>query len=1267
MTGADPNQIGLAFFTHPSSAGSLPVVEGMRIDHLGNVGIGTTTPNHALDIYSNENIPLRIHRPDNANLNSSGAWGIGFSTRGDATTSTTDTRAGIFSYYNGNMFLATGTSSIAADPDAYARLTILNTGNVGIGTVSPAYDLDVTGDTRITNDLILGNNQYSTFSANLHDDKWEQSPIAGTPILGNSQFKDGVGTYYTYDNAASGAVTNVRVADADAPNATGYVLRYTYTTGIGNPSPAYGGFYRGAFLGQYEKGDYLMHRILAKIPVGRNISWASNGFGTESAFKWLTTIAGTGDWKEYRAIQKVGETGAFSSTVFYYFSGGTDATFSVDIARHEVVAVNRSLPIFENYDKIYYGDVDTEIITEANIGTYTGLGALSNNRVPVYNSGTANLENSPIYSDGTNIAINTTGYHRTLNVSNAANNVVYSHFTHTGTGTGSTDGVLFGVNSGNNALIWNYENAGIEFATNAVTRMTIDNIGNVGIGTASPDAPLQVILQPNVTNNIFKSNVGDVLLGIQTFATTNRMQLMLGNYNGTGTPQLTTAADSNTGIQLTGGDILRIVNGGVETVTVNATGNVGIGTTTPSYNLHQYTTVGSIFHKIETTLGSDVGTIYSNDAQTWTVGIDASNTDAFTIASTEGVASNQKLTILPTGNVGIGTTTPFDKLHVAGGARVDGSINSGYGSAAEYIVQVGTGRTGNGYAYLDLIGDETYTDYGLRLIRNNTGANATSILAHRGTGALQLQTSDSAPITFFTNSAERMRISDTGDVSIGTSQARSKLSVVIDSDTVYNSNVAPFNGIDVLNAGDGNIASTFASLRLQTSNNSSSKNSVAAINVIQTTLLEHSTDLAFQLRDTEFVYNEVLRLSSSGRAGINTATPGFELDVVGRGRFTDSSNQLRLKATGVGTAATAYMYFYDGADLALGYVGYGSGVTHDLFLRNTQSAKLHLGTSSLDRMTIDASGNVGIGTTTPSYELHVAGSAKADAFVATDTNVKKITFPEGGSIWTVTAQTDKAIQIKLPVNDTTTRLSLKVVIYDPVVGLSELRINGFISGTTEIWSETSVYNISGNKDSDYTITFTEDGTDPYIYIGDLTSDWGIGTSVVITEVLVMGNIMGNTAAYEAGWEIIWEGTTINVPIAATLNNNLVAASGTYTPTITETSDSGGAISSASSTSSCKYTVTGNTVNFAVYFQVQSTSTSTNAEYRVSLPIASNFNGTYDVIATSNVVDDGGSGVLDVDLITADTTNDAIKVGFQTSGRSGTSALKFMITGQYTIK
>ena len=43
QTGADEDNVGLAFFTHPSGTASVPIVEAMRIDSSGNLLVGTTT------------------------------------------------------------------------------------------------------------------------------------------------------------------------------------------------------------------------------------------------------------------------------------------------------------------------------------------------------------------------------------------------------------------------------------------------------------------------------------------------------------------------------------------------------------------------------------------------------------------------------------------------------------------------------------------------------------------------------------------------------------------------------------------------------------------------------------------------------------------------------------------------------------------------------------------------------------------------------------------------------------------------------------------------------------------------------------------------------------------------------------------------------------------------------------------------------------------------------------------------------------------------
>ena len=67
-------------------------------------------------------------------------------------------------------------------------------------------------------------------------------------------------------------------------------------------------------------------------------------------------------------------------------------------------------------------------------------------------------------------------------------------------------------------------------------------------------------------------------------------------------------------------------------------------------------------------------------------------------------------------------------------------------SGAGQWIEVGASPTGNQYAYIDLIGDTTYSDYGLRIVRNNTGANASSDIEHRGTGDLNIRHTEAGSI-----------------------------------------------------------------------------------------------------------------------------------------------------------------------------------------------------------------------------------------------------------------------------------------------------------------------------------------------------------------------------------------------------------------------------------------------------------------------------------------------------------------------------------------
>lgn len=71
---------------------------------------------------------------------------------------------------------------------------------------------------------------------------------------------------------------------------------------------------------------------------------------------------------------------------------------------------------------------------------------------------------------------------------------------------------------------------------------------------------------------------------------------------------------------------------------------------------------------------------------------------------------------------------------------VNGDLFAGGGDTkiSSSNIELNRYGTGNRYAYIDFHGDDTYSDYGLRIIRNNTGSNTSSEITHRGTGELRI-------------------------------------------------------------------------------------------------------------------------------------------------------------------------------------------------------------------------------------------------------------------------------------------------------------------------------------------------------------------------------------------------------------------------------------------------------------------------------------------------------------------------------------------------
>jgi hypothetical protein len=185
-------------------------------------------------------------------------------------------------------------------------------------------------------------------------------------------------------------------------------------------------------------------------------------------------------------------------------------------------------------------------------------------------------------------------------------------------------------------------------------RMRINSAGNVGIGTTAPSQKVHV--------------VGDVLATPSTWGTSGTGAVYVGDtnnyYSATfGAPaKLGSFNDLTFGVGVTQTERMRI----------DASGNVGIGTSSPSNKLTVDTGpfAGSI--EVKNTNGtSTFGTGGGNFTEI--ANISNGTIDFYTSAA-------QRMRIDSAGNVGIGTTSPSEKLSVTGNVTISGSLSKGSGS-----------------------------------------------------------------------------------------------------------------------------------------------------------------------------------------------------------------------------------------------------------------------------------------------------------------------------------------------------------------------------------------------------------------------------------------------------------------------------------------------------------------------------------------------------------------------------------------------------------
>jgi hypothetical protein len=234
----------------------------------------------------------------------------------------------------------------------------------------------------------------------------------------------------------------------------------------------------------------------------------------------------------------------------------------------------------------------------------------------------------------------------------------------------------------------------------------------------------------------------------------------------------------------------------------------------------------------------------------------------------------------------------------------------------------------------------------------NTAINS-ALLMQDADGDTQIQveeSSDEDKIRFDTAGTERMVIDNSGNVGIGTSSPAHTLDVVGVSRFVGN--------VDVYSTTGGAVNSSllyFGSAALPEAGAIYSKTDSATAGNLVLATAESGTG----------TITERLRITSTGNVGIGTTSPDARVKIVGDD--TASGITLRLDGGGVQTQR-GIVFAVGGADYGFINIPVGGGGAMSF---GTGSAG-----AAIERMRIDASGSVGIGTTSPTEKLDVNGNIK---------------------------------------------------------------------------------------------------------------------------------------------------------------------------------------------------------------------------------------------------------------------------------------------------
>ena len=471
--------------------------------------------------------------------------------------------------------------------------------------------------------------------------------------------------------------------------------------------------------------------------------------------------------------------------------------------------------------------------------------------------------------------------------------------------------------SGGNLVLANTAGSAIKFSTgttstNDTVKMTILSNGDVGIANASPAYKLDVAGQ-------IRSSAGGYVFPDGTVATTAVTSATSGTTSST---DLTFAADTDAN----GSGVISFAVGGIEKMRMDSTGNVGFGTGSPESPL----TVSSDSYTSNLTL-------IRNGFLTAIPAFPAGFLPTFTVATAQ---------------------TAFSR-----------PLFFGYPNAGSWAGFMTTGACG------------TYNDICL-----DFGSGATVYSAFRSTGSTLLV---GGGINSDGNYSIVSLAPVSGTVGVGVTAPSAQLDVKGVGDTLNQSSLLLRSGNSLSNFNSNqitfgyNAANTYRHV-IKTRHNGGG----SAGNAMDFYTWKYSTDVS-----TAIGTQQVMTLDGNGNVGIGTTSPTAPLHVSSGGRYvTASPNAFGRSVIGMTSPGvieingdgTRSMYLTQASDTAFA-VGLGDDTPDarfEIFGGGGVFPKLMISStadSNGDLMIVTSAGNVGIGLTAPAYALDVSGDVNIAA------------------------------------------------------------------------------------------------------------------------------------------------------------------------------------------------------------------------------------------------------------------------------------------------